>query len=233
MDNLNYLKEKLYQACRLLIAEGMTNTGLGHLAVRVPGKEAMILPGHLHDLGRGLDHITREDMMVIDFDGNVLEGHHDKSMGEFYMYSAVFRNRPEINACLHAHPFYASVMMATKSELLPVSRDACLFIDGVPYYERFPLYIGTREHGEATAECLGNHKALFHRGHGVLVVGKSIEEALVTMIYLNNACRIQVAAAAMGPLVLLDEGEARKYYSELGDDKTAEVFGYLCTRAGL
>ncbi len=233
MDDLSYLKEKLYQACRLLIAEGVTNTGRGHLAARVPGKEAMILPGHVHHLGRGLDHITREDMVVIDFDGNVLEGHHDKSMGEFHMYSAVFRKRPEINACLHAHPFYASVMMATKSELLPVSRDACLFIDGVPYYERFPLYIGTREHGEAMAECLGNRKALFHRGHGVLVVGKSIEEALVTMTFLDNACRIQVAAAAMGPLVLLDKDEARKYYSEVGDDKAAEIFGYLRTRAGL
>ncbi|MBN2439311.1 MAG: class II aldolase/adducin family protein [Deltaproteobacteria bacterium] len=233
MDNLNYLKEKLYQACRLLSIEGMTNTGRGHLAVRVPGKDAMILPGHLHDLGRGLDHIVREDMVMIDFDGNVLEGHHDESMGEFYMYAAVFRKRPEINACLHAHPFYASVMMATKSELLPVSRDACLFMDGVPYYERFPLYIGTREHGEATAECLGNCKALFHRGHGVLVVGKSIEEAFVTMTFLDNACRIQVSAAAMGPLVLLDKDEARKYYSELDDDKAAEIFGYLRTRAGL
>jgi ribulose-5-phosphate 4-epimerase/fuculose-1-phosphate aldolase len=233
MDNMAELKETLYEACRMLIKEDLTRFGLGHLAVRIPGRDQMIIPGHLHDMGRRMDHITREDMVMIDFDGKVLEGIHPKSMGEFHMYSAVFRRRPEIQACLHAHPFYALTLMATKSPLLPVSRDGCLFWDGVPYYERHPLYVGDRAHGEAMAECLGNKKALFHRGHGVLVVGRSIKEAFIRTIVLESACKIQVTAASVGNLVSFKPEEIAESHKELDKDWIEEMFSYLRTRSGL
>ncbi len=233
MEDLEILKETLYQACRLLIKEDLTRFGLGHLAARIPGRDAMVIPGHLHDMARRLEHITREDMVVIDFDGKVLEGIHPKSMGEFYMYSAVFRRRPEIQACLHAHPFHALTVMAAKAPILSVSRDACLFLDGVPYYERFPLYIGDKAHGEAMAECLGNKKALFHRGHGVLVVGRSTKEALVRMVLLESACKIQIHASTLGPLVPFKPEEISERHKDLNKETVNEIFAYLLSRAGL
>lgn len=233
MENVENLKETLFLANRLLILEGLTQLGRGHVAVRIPGQDAMMIPGHLHDLARALDHITRKDMVTIDFDGKVLDGYHQESMGEFHMYSAVFRRRRDVNACLHAHPFYAAVIMAAKASLLPVSRDACLFLDGVPHFEKFPLYVGDRPLGEAMAETLGNKKAVFHRGHGVLVVGKNIKETLVRMVLLESACKIQAQAAAMGPLVPFKAEEISERHKDLSDESMNDIFDYLCTKYGL
>src|SRR5574341_721003 len=85
-ESIQELKEKLALACRVIINENLTDRGKGHQCVRVPGKEQIILPGHLHDVGRGLEGITADDMVIIDFNGKVLEGKYPESMGEFQFY---------------------------------------------------------------------------------------------------------------------------------------------------
>jgi ribulose-5-phosphate 4-epimerase/fuculose-1-phosphate aldolase len=45
---------------------------------------------------------------------------------------------------------------------------------------------------------LGNHHCLILRNHGLLTVGRTVAEAFYWMYYLEQSCRIQIAAQSTG-----------------------------------
>ncbi|MDG6905792.1 MAG: class II aldolase/adducin family protein [Nitrososphaerota archaeon] len=208
------LREKLATANRILYFEQTTSLARGHQAVLIDDNKLM-LPGHLHPFGLSIADCKPDDLVVIDFEGNVLEGKHKEAMGEFYIYTSIFRNRKDVKSCIHIHPPYLGALVVAGKTILPVTRDSLQFIDQVALFEKFPLYIGTKEHGEAAAKALGNKKVLAHRGHGAVVVGGSIEEALYTALAMERAARTQWMASVVGEPQLLPKDEVEKYLRSL------------------
>jgi ribulose-5-phosphate 4-epimerase/fuculose-1-phosphate aldolase len=230
-ESIQELKDKLALACRIIINENLTDRGKGHQCVRVPGKDEIILPGHVHDVGRGLEGITADDMVVIDFNGKVLDGKYPESMGEYHFYVAALRRRPDVQSCLHIHPFYANLIGIAKQKLLPVSRDGCFFPDGVPIHEEFPLYVGEPRLGDRLAQRLGkNGKAVLHRAHGAFVVGRSIEDCLLNAISLEKAAQFQVWASMMGKLKPFTKQQLRGFKATVSEHIFAESFAYFANK---
>ncbi len=230
-ESIQELKEKLAVACRVIINENLTDRGKGHQCVRVPGKDQIILPGHLHDVGRGLEGVAADDMVIIDFHGKVLEGKYPESMGEYYFYVAAFRRRPDVQSALHIHPFYANLIGIAKQKLLPVSRDGCFFADGVPIHEEFPLYVGEPGLGDRLARKLGKTgKAVLHRAHGAFVVGRSIEECLLNAITLEKAAQFQVWASMMGRLRPFTKHQLKDFNTTYAQHIFAESFAYFANK---
>ncbi|MFQ6011727.1 MAG: class II aldolase/adducin family protein, partial [Nitrososphaerales archaeon] len=208
----NLLKLKLSQACRILYYERSTTQGRGHQCYVLEG-EKMLIPGHLHPLGLSLGDMQPDDIITIDFDGKVLEGKHDEPMGEFYIYPAIFRRRKDVKSIIHIHPPNLGILVSSGQNILPVTRDSLLFRNGLPIFEKFPLYIGSKELAEQAADKLGDANALIHKGHGAVVVGKSIESTLLTALALERAARIQLGASQTGKLSMLPEEEMSKHHS--------------------
>jgi ribulose-5-phosphate 4-epimerase/fuculose-1-phosphate aldolase len=204
------LRKKLATANRILYYEQTTSLGRGHQAYLIDDNKLM-LPGHLHPFGRALSDVFPDDLVVIDFDGKVLEGKHKEPMGEFYIYTSIFKSRKDVKSCIHIHPPYLGALVVAGKTILPVTRDSLQFIDQIALYEKFPLYIGTKEQGEDAARALGDKKVLAHRGHGAVIVGSTIEEALMTALSLERAARTQWMASVAGEPQLLPKEELDKY----------------------
>jgi len=231
-DQTNLLKEKLSLACRILYYERATTQGRGHQCYILEG-ERMLIPGHLHPLGLSLGDMQPEDIVTIDFDGNVLEGKHSEPMGEFYIYPAIFRKRKDVKSIIHIHPPNLGILVSSGQNILPVTRDSLLFRAGLPIFEKFPLYIGSKELAEQAAEKLGDANALIHKGHGAVVVGRSIENALLTALTLERAARIQLEASQTGNLSMLSEEEVSKHHSthtQRSDEALEEEFNTYVIR---
>jgi ribulose-5-phosphate 4-epimerase/fuculose-1-phosphate aldolase len=79
-----------------------------------------------------------------------------------------------------------------------ISQPACKFADGLPYYSETMFLIRTQEMGAGVAKALGQSKATLMRNHGVAVAGRTVEEAVVLTLALEEACRIQLMAQAAG-----------------------------------
>ncbi|MEM0158859.1 MAG: class II aldolase/adducin family protein [Thermoplasmataceae archaeon] len=230
MDELEALKEKLALANRILVSENLTELGRGHVSYKLSSNEIMI-PGHLHDYNRSIADCNAGDMVIIDYEGNVLDGHYPEPMHEFHFYSAIYSKRKEINAALHMHALYANVLAISNQKLKMATRDSFLFIDGLPIFAGLPLFVNTREMGESMARTMGNCKAVIHRGHGSFVVGTSIEDAVITAASLERACKKQVLSPSPENIIEYDEEEIRKTDT---DDIRKEVssidWGYFTTR---
>ena len=193
MDLKDGIKLKLATANRILVNENLTELGRGHVCYKLE-ENRMMLPGHLHDFQRSIADCTASDMVVIDYDGNVVEGDYPESMHEFYFYSEVFKMRSELKAALHMHAFYTNLMAMAGMKIQFASRDSFPFIKGVPVFDGLPLFVNTQEMGHRMAEKLGSSRAIIHRGHGAFVVGESIEEAVITAAALERASKKQVMA---------------------------------------
>lgn len=224
--NLDEVKEKLARSCRIIAMQRATEKGRGHQCYLHPDGDKVLIPGHLHDYGKAIADIQGEDIVTMDFEGNVLEGKHPEPMGEFHAYTSVFRARKDVKSVVHCHPPYANILAAAGKSILPITRDGCLFYEGVPVYEGYPLYVGTREMGEELVETLGDKRAVLHKGHGAFVVGRSIEEALIRTLSLEKAAETQVFASILGTLTPIPVERMTERETDPDDHIIDDFFGY-------
>ena len=144
-----------------------------------------------------------EDMVVIDLEGNVLEGDH-KPSSEWIMHTMVYRQKENVNAVIHTHSPYASAF-AVRNESIP-----CILIEMIPTIggdvplARFGMP-GTEEVGAEACKVLNGRGGCLLANHGVLAVGNSLEQACVRAGYVENAAKICSIAQSSGGIVPLSE----------------------------
>jgi ribulose-5-phosphate 4-epimerase/fuculose-1-phosphate aldolase len=179
--------------CRVLGAQEMGDPVWGHVSVRDPDGRGLWLKGGPN----GFDEVSEDDVVLISFEGERLSGHHRVPL-EYPLHSEVMRSRPDVGSVVHAHPPNSIALAATGLRLQAFSNAAGPFAAGVPLYERPLGLIDTPELGAELAECLGDARALFLTGHGVLTAGSGVATAVVTAILLERASQLQLLAAAAG-----------------------------------
>lgn len=233
-------KKKLSDACRILSYLGIAHDNRGHISYRVSDNQ-MLIPGHVHEEGRGLGDIREEDIVLIDFDGKVVSGALSEPMGEFYAYSEIYRLRKDINSVAHVHPLYANVLVGAGIPIKPVSKEGLRYQNGVSILNKFPLYIGDHDMGKSVARALGKSNIVMHAYHGAFITGKTIEDTTVTSIALEQGAYCQWLMSCVGkPGVfpprmrtqpeLIDSPHAFYHDSEL--EKTFKYYSLLSSKKG-
>src|SRR5205807_1611373 len=74
------------------------------------------------------------------------------------------------------------------------------------------------EEGKRLAHALGESKAVILRNHGLLTVGKSVDEAAFWFITMERSCQVQLMAEAAGKPVLIDKDQAEITSGQVGTD---------------
>jgi len=220
------LQEALAMACRILALEGHGDLIWGHVSVRDPST-----PSHYWMKGadRGLDEVTAQDMILLDLDGRILHGVRKRHI-EFPIHSEIYRRRPDVHAIVHTHPPYATILGSSAHPFRPVTHWGTYFWPPeIPRFDRTTGLIRTPELGEAVAETLGAHKAVFLKNHGIVVAEKNLERAIVAAVFLERACRDQVRALSLGAILPPPEEEALERQASVYTDHAVHAaWEYLC-----
>ena len=107
--------------------------------------------------------------------------------------------RPDAACVLHAHPPFATALsLLDDPTLLPTSQMSIEFAGRTAYNDRYDLIGGAGGQGERIAAALGDNDVLLLRGHGVVVVGATVEAAYLDLYMFELACRSQVLAMSTG-----------------------------------
>lgn len=218
------LKRDLALACRILAAQGQGDAVFGHVSARLPGWDRFWMKAG----GIGLEEVREADLLLVDFDGRVLEGDGPRH-SEYPIHAEVMRARPEVLAVVHTHPRHCIALAARGAELRPVCHEGCFFWPpGVPVFGDFADLVRTREQGEQVARCLGGARAVFLLDHGVVVAGTSVPEACYLAIALERAAEIQLLAqpAPDAEFHHTTEEEARVKQQILTPEHLRPVFEY-------
>lgn len=181
------LRGRLALGCRVLAMEGLGDINLGHVSVRAPGEDRFWMKGS----GAGLEEIGVEDLVLLDYEGNKLQGERRRHK-EYPLHAEVFRIRPDVGAVVHVHPLHSTTFSALDEPLRPITHEGALFSPPIPRYTELTDLILTREEGESVAKCLADRNAVLMRNHGILVVGSTVEEACMQSIFLDRATQAQL-----------------------------------------
>lgn len=187
-------REQVSLGCRVLAAQGLSDLIWGHVSARDPEWRGVWLKA----AGLGFEEVGPEDVHLVDRDGTRLEGRGKVHM-EFPIHTEILARRDDVGAVVHAHPQAAVTFAATDMELRPLGHEGSLFTppDVVRYTETGDL-IRSPEMGESVARALGDRNALLLRNHGIVTVGPDVATAVLTAVFLEKACRMQLQATATG-----------------------------------
>jgi L-fuculose-phosphate aldolase len=229
--DLRQNKLKLAQACRILFMEGLADYNLGHASFRIPGKKRV----YIKPQGLGLEEVTPEDLIVIDFAGKKISGDHP-AHGENPIHTGIYKIRNDVGSVVHVHPVLATAFSSSGAALRPLNQEGVIFPGGVPVFES-PELVTAAEQADSLARTLGDGNAVILRNHGIVTVGPRIEEACLNALFFEGALRIQRMAAQFGEIKAISEETALKMNEQCRNPGRYDmIWNYLVRklkRAGL
>jgi L-fuculose-phosphate aldolase len=184
---------ELASGCRILYMEGHADMTLGHLSLRDPDGRGVWLKRS----GIGLGEVQPEDFILIDFSGNRLFGD-GRLHKEWPIHTEIMRQRPDVMVAGHSHPFHATAFSALDVELSAVTNEAVYLGSAPARFSKTTGLIDTPALGENLADALGGASTVLMRNHGISFVGPDIATATMMGLFLERACRSQLALLATG-----------------------------------
>ena len=202
------LRERLTKVAQSIWNDGLVTGTSGNISARIPGTSKCIIKPSGFKMGE----LKPEDFIVVDiYTRTVLEGEHKPSI-ETPFHTTMYRIRPDIGGVVHTHSHYATVFGIAGIELTPMGMilySAPKLAKGIgiaqyadPGTEQLALNIGA---------ALGEKYAVLMPHHGVITVGKDIEEAYINAKMVEELAKLQYEVMQIGKPQPLPEKTIKKF----------------------
>jgi ribulose-5-phosphate 4-epimerase/fuculose-1-phosphate aldolase len=214
-DERRHRKERLAAGFRLFSKFGFDEGVAGHITARDPE-----LTDHfwVNPFGMHFGHIRVSDLLLVNHDGEVVQGDRVVNAAAFAIHSQVHAARPDVVAAAHAHSPFGKSWSSLRRPLDPLTQDACAFYGDHAVFEDYTGVVLDVEEGKRIAHALGDGKAVILSNHGNLTVGQSVEEAVWWFITMERTCQAQLLAEAAGTPVLIDAEMAALTETQVGSN---------------
>jgi L-fuculose-phosphate aldolase len=175
----------------------------GNLSVRLPGNVLLCTAS-----GDCKGELHPEQILKTDMEGHKISGEGVPS-SELAVHLAVYQERPDVRAVVHAHPLTAVALTLAGKALDQIVLPEVAFYLGkiavAPY-----LTPGSEALASSMRPFLKESDAIVLSRHGTITVGKTLTEAYYKVEYVEYAAQVVWLATQLGPLVPLDLQEIQK-----------------------
>jgi L-fuculose-phosphate aldolase len=199
-------KQQLAEAIRMLARAEIVDHS-GHGSARRDGESFYINSGAST---RGA--LTADDIVAVDFAGALVEGRAKPPL-EFPLHAEIYRARPDVQAIMHTHPKWSTLLTMVGAPYQVVYAQGAL-LAGVTVFDS-PLSVSTREMGEKVSAALGRGPAVLLKSHGAVIVGADIVECFALSAYLEENASRQYLALQIGTPYVFSDAEQRLFRERL------------------
>ncbi|HEY7218672.1 MAG TPA: class II aldolase/adducin family protein [Candidatus Binatia bacterium] len=163
----------------------------GHVGTRLPGNRGIAVR-----MFRRAEREKKAWLVHFDYSLKKLSG-----VGtiprESVIYTEIFKARPDVNAAVHCHASMCIALSLADRPVDWVHMQSSRFKGGTPIFPR-PIYILDESEGAELAKCLGDASAVMIKGHGIVTVGETIDEACMGALYMERTAKIMAIAGLHG-----------------------------------
>ena len=212
-EERQHRKQRLAAGFRLFGKFGFDEGVAGHITARDPERRDHFW---VNPFGMNFRHIRVSDLVLVNRDGEVVEGNAAVNRAAFAIHSQVHEARPDAIAAAHSHSLHGKAWSTLGRLLDPITQDACAFYDDHSLFDDYTGVVLDLEEGKRIAHALGDHKAVVLRNHGLLTVGHSVDEAVWWFITMERSCQAQLLAEAAGSPVLISPEMAELTSTQVG-----------------
>jgi L-fuculose-phosphate aldolase len=192
------LREQLLQTTRKLTELGLNRGTSGNVSVR-DGDGFLVTPS-----GIAAENMAVRDLVWMDFTGRV-EGERAPS-SEWRFHRDILHSRSEVGAVVHAHSTFAATLACLRREIPPFHYMIALAGGGSIRCAPYALF-GTQMLSDAALDALEGRKACLLANHGMIAVGRDLDDALAVAVEVETLSEQYWRALQAGGPVLLTEQE--------------------------
>ena len=204
--------QDLVLSYRILASHGVVDA-YGHVSMRSSTNSKRYF------LSRSLapELVTEPDIMEFDLDSRPIEQNGRAMYLERFIHGEIYKARPDVQAIVHNHSPSVIPFSVTNVSMRPLFNTAAFVGEGVPVFEvrdfqpSGDVIVKTPHLGRSLAQVLGARPAALMRGHGAVVVGRSIPEVVIRSVYLELSAKLQtqalVLAGPTGSITYFDDAE--------------------------
>lgn len=210
------LKYKLAVAYRIMVMEGLDEGGIsGHISVKVPGKADRFW---VNPFGLMCEEVTPDNLILVDSHGNVLEGDYPVNVAGFCIHEAIHRNHSDVMCAAHTHSPWGTLFSGMNQLIKPIDQNCCMFFEKHALYDQFNGPVTDAEDAARISAKIAGKDAIILRNHGTITCGSTIESAVVRMVAIERAYRLNVLASQIGLNEEIDPDTARMTAAWIGND---------------
>ena len=193
-------REQVIEYSLKLLSEGLTNGTAGNVSIfnREKGLVA------ISPTGVNYSELTLEMISVVDLNGKLIEGL--KPSSELEMHMILYRNREDVNAVIHTHPVYTTVLACLREDLPAI--DYMIAVTGATKVRcaEYASY-GTKELAENAYKAMGSSLAVILANHGLTTAGKDIANAFNITVQVEYISNLYIKARNIGEPIILPDKE--------------------------
>jgi L-fuculose-phosphate aldolase len=199
-----------------MLAINLTVGTWGNISCRVPGKDYVAITPS----GMSYDALVPEDIVILDLRGNNICGTRKPSI-ELPLHLAIYNAREDVQAIVHTHSSYATAMAVAHKEIPGAIEDMVQIVGGNVGVSEYALP-GTEQLGTNTVKALDGRNAVLLANHGMVGVGRNLDEAFRVCQVVEKSAQIVLFARLMGGVVELSaediEGMRNFYIYDYGQN---------------
>lgn len=180
-------RKQIINAALKLDKYGLIALSGGNVSSRMTSGEILVTPS-----GMIYEDMAAEDVLVVDIEGNVIEGERAASVDTAALLY-IYKHMPNVNAVIHTHQPYATAVSLVEDELPCIVTTLANATKGavkvLPFASAASIDMGVE-----TVKHAGDQLAVILRNHGVIGLGSTLKEALYACVYLEEAAKTYVYA---------------------------------------
>ena len=191
-------RELLVKYGKKLITNGLTKGSGGNISIYNREENLVAITPS------GMDYFETEedDIVIIDIDGNIIEGKH-KPSSEIGMHLIFYKNREDANSIVHTHSMYATAVSCMGWTLEPVH-----YMVGMAGIDvkcaKYATY-GSKELAVNALRAMEDRNAVLLGNHGLLALGNDVESAFSTAEHLEFVSELYCITKSLGQPNILTE----------------------------
>jgi L-fuculose-phosphate aldolase len=207
------IKAQVLAAAKEMLRKGLTEGTAGNISARLPDGNVVITPSSVD-----YEEMTLEDLVVVDLDANVLDGHRSPS-SEKLLHLECYKGFDDVQSVIHAHPIYATMFAVARQPIPACIDEFTIYVGGDVAVTEYAMS-GTADVGINAVAALQGRGAALLANHGTVAIGPSPAKALHITALVERSAQIVWGARALGEVhVLPDEV----------NDTFATYYGFLRT----
>lgn len=193
-------REQVIEYSLKLLSEGLTNGTAGNVSI-FNREEGLVA---ISPTGVNYSELTPEMISIVDLDGKLIEGL--KPSSELEMHMILYRNREDVNAVIHTHPVYTTVLACLRQDLPAI--DYMIAVTGATKVRcaEYASY-GTKELAENAYKAMGSGLAVILANHGLTTAGKDIANAFNITVQVEYISNLYIKARNIGEPIILPDNE--------------------------
>ncbi|ADL07146.1 class II aldolase/adducin family protein [Thermosediminibacter oceani] len=197
------IKQKVVEYGEKIVKEGLVVATWGNISARNGHDDVFVITPS----GMSYTILEPDDIVEVDINGNPLSPGRKPSV-ETPMHAAIYRARPDVRAIIHTHSTNACACAVARMDIPCIMEDmACMVGGPVKVADYAPT--GSQELARNVVKALGDRNAVLLANHGVVTVGRDLEEAFKLSLLVEKSAEIFIKAKLIRFPFSLNESEVQ------------------------